>query len=121
MLQDSFVPVPQWWFDRLHPRSMATASWFVFIDAAGAALAGIPVAIGVTLSVKAHRPALGLLIGIPPSLYIIGNGLITYGPPNYAAAWVVESLQLLSIGAAVSLAAALLSRLPRTFVRADAL
>jgi hypothetical protein len=119
-LEESYVPVPQWWFEHLHPRPMATASWFVLINAVGAALAGIPVAIGVILFVKNNRPTLGLLICIPASLYIMGSGFITYGLPNYAAAWVVDTLQLLSIDVAVMLAVALFSRLPLTFVRAGA-
>jgi hypothetical protein len=119
LLEGSYVPVPKWWFEHLHPRPLATDSWFALLNTVGAALAGIPVAICVVLFVKNHRPMLGLLIGIPPSIYIMGSGLIAYGLPNSVAAWVVDTLQLLSIGLAVSLAVVLFSRLPLTFVPAN--
>jgi hypothetical protein len=32
----------------------------------------------------------------------MGSGLITYGMPHYAGAWLVDTLQLLSIGVAAS-------------------
>jgi membrane-associated PAP2 superfamily phosphatase len=43
LLEGSHVLVPQWWFDHLNSRPMATEAWFVLINAVGAALAGIPV------------------------------------------------------------------------------
>ena len=49
----------------------------------------------------------------------MGSGLIAYGLPNSAAAWVIYTLQLLSIGLAVSLAVVLFSRLPLAFVPAN--
>jgi hypothetical protein len=119
-LADSYVPVPQWWSSHLHTQFMATASWFVLLNATGAFLAGIPVAFGVLCLEKAHRQTLALLVGILPSLWIMGSGLVTYGLPTYVAAWMVDSSQFLSIGLAVSVAVALFSRLPLTFVRADA-
>jgi hypothetical protein len=94
-------------------------SWFVLINAAGAVLAALPVASGVVLFVKKQRLATAFLVGVPPSLYIMGSGLVAYGLPNYTAAWVVDVLQFLSIGLAVLLVAVLFSSLPLTIGSSD--
>lgn len=109
-LEGSDYPPPQWWRDHLHLRPVASASWFVLINAAGAVLAAIPVALGVILFAKTHKLALGLAVGVPPSLYIMGSGLVAYGFPKHAVAWVIEVFQFLSIGLAVLLAVVLLSK-----------
>jgi hypothetical protein len=112
LLEGSYNP-PQWW--RVRPR----VSWFVLINAAGAVLAALPVASGVVLFVKKQRLATAFLVGVPPSLYIMGSGLVAYGLPNYTAAWVVDVLQFLSIGLAVLLVAVLFSSLPLTIGSSD--
>jgi hypothetical protein len=115
-LENSYFP-PLWWRDHLHLRSVASASWFVLINAAGAASAAIPVALVVVLFAKTRRLVLSLVVGVPPGLYIMGSGLVAYGLPKYAAAWVIESFQFLSISLAVLLAVVLFSSLPLTFER----
>lgn len=111
-LEGSYNP-PQWW--HLRPR----VSWFALINVAGAVLAALPVALGLVFFVKEQRPAICLLVGVPPSLYIMGSGLAAYGLPKYTAAWVIEVLQFLSIGVAVLLAVVLFSRLPLTIGSSD--
>ena len=64
------------------------------------------------LFVQKQRRATGIMVGVPPSLYIMGSGLAAYGLPRYTAAWVIEVLQFLSIGLAVLLAVVLFSCLP---------
>jgi len=118
-LEGSYFPPPQWWRDHLHLRPVASVSWFVLINAAGAVLAAIPVALGVVLFAKTHKLALGLVVGVPPSLYIMGSGLVAYGLPKYAAAWVIDVFQFLSIGLAVLLAVVLFSSLPLTIGSSD--
>jgi hypothetical protein len=118
-LEGSYFPPPQWLRDHLHLRPVASASWFVLINAAGAVLAAIPVALGVVLFAKTRKLALGLVVGVPPSLYIIGSGLVAYGLPKYAAAWVIEVFQFLSISLAVLLAVVLFSSLPLTIGSSD--
>jgi len=117
-LEGSYFP-PQWWRDHLHLRPVASASWFVLINAAGAVLAAIPVALGVVLFAKTHKLTLVLVVGVPPSLYIMGSGLVAYGLPNYAAAWVIDVFQFLSISLAVLLAVVLLSSRPLTIGSSD--
>jgi hypothetical protein len=112
LLESSYAP-PQWW--RVRPKM----SWFALINAAGAVLAALPVALGLVLFVKKQRLAIGLLVGVPPSLYIMGSGLATYGLPKYTAAWVIDVLQFLSIGLAVLLVVILCSRLPRAIGSSD--
>src|SRR5258705_3396484 len=82
-LKWSYYPSPQWWRDYLHPRVVASASWFVLINVAGAILAAVPVGISVVLLVKQHRLALSVLVGLLPSLYIMGGGVLEYGLPHY--------------------------------------
>ena len=118
-LEGRYSLPPQWWFDHVHLRRVASASWFVLVDAAGAILAAIPVAVGVVYFVKTRRLAISFIVGVPPSLYIIGSGLVEYGPPKYAVAWVVDVFQFLSIGLAVLTAVALLSSLPLTIGWSD--
>lgn len=113
-LEDSYFPPPLWWRDHLHLRPVASASWFVLINAAGATLAATPVALVVVLFAKTRKLVLSLVIGVPPSLYIMGSGLVAYGLPKYAAAWVIEMFQFLSISLAVLLAVVLFSSLPLT-------
>jgi len=98
---------------------VASVSWFVLIDAAAAVLAAVPVAIGVVFLVKTRRLAISLAVGVPPSLYIVGSGLVEYGEPKYVAAWAVDVLQFLSIGLAVLLAVVLISSLPLTIGWSD--
>jgi hypothetical protein len=117
-LGGSYYPPPQWWSDHLNLRPVAPASWFVLINAAGAVLAAIPVALGVVLFGRAHKPALGLVVGVPPSLYIMGSGLVAYGLPKHAVAWVIDVFQFLSIGLAVLLAVVLFSGVHLYSVRA---
>lgn len=111
-LENSYFPPPLWWRDHLHLRSVASASWFVLINAAGAASAAIPVALVVVLFAKTRKVVLSLVVGVPPSLYIMGSALVAYGLPKYAAAWVIEMFQFLSISLAVLLAVVLFSSLP---------
>jgi hypothetical protein len=115
-LENSYFPPPLWWRDHLHLRSVASASWFVLINAAGAASAAIPVAL-VVLFAKTRKLVLSLVVGVPPSLYIMGSGLVAYGLPKYAAAWVIEMFQFLSISLAVLLGVVLFSSLPLTIER----
>jgi hypothetical protein len=117
-LEGSYFP-PHWWRDLLHLRPVASASWFVLINATGAVLAAIPVALCVVLFAKTHKRVLGLAVGVPPSLYIMGSGLAAYGLPNYAAAWVIDVFQLFSIGLAVLLAVVLFSSRPLTIGSSD--
>jgi hypothetical protein len=117
-LEDSYFP-PQWWRDHLHLRPVAAASWFVLINAAGAAMAAIPVAGGVVLFAKTRRQTLGLMVGVPPSLYIIGSSLAAFGLPNYTAAWIVVVCQFLSIGMAVLVTVVLFVSLPLTIGSSD--
>ena len=112
LLEGAYAP-PQWWHVR--PK----VYWFVLINAAGAVLAALPVALGVVLFVKKQTLAMGFLIGVPPSLYIMGSGLAAYGLPKYTAAWVIDVLQFLSIALAVLLVVVLCSRLPRTIGSSD--
>jgi hypothetical protein len=109
-IEGSYYPPPQWWRDHLHPRPVASASWFVLINAAGAVLAAIPVALGLVLLAKTHKLTLGLAVGVPASLYIMGSGLVAYGFPQQAIAWVIEVFQFLSIGLAVLLSVVLCSK-----------
>jgi hypothetical protein len=117
-LEGSYFP-PHWWRDLLHLRPLASASWFVLINAAGAVFAAIPVALCLVLFAKTHKLVLGLAVGVPPSLYIIASGLAAYGLPNYPAAWVIEVFQLLSIGLAVLLAVVIFSSRPLTIGSSD--
>ncbi len=112
-LQNSYIP-PQWWRNLLRPRLVASAAWFVLINAAGAIFAALPVAFGVVLFAKARRLVLGLLIGVLPCLYFMGSGVATYGLPTYAVAWVIVVFQFLSISLAVPLAVVLFSIGPLT-------
>ena len=106
-LEGRYSLPPQWWFDHVHLRRVASASWFVLV------------AVGVVYFVKTRRLAISFIVGVPPSLYIIGSGLVEYGPPKYAVAWVVDVFQFLSIGLAVLTAVALLSSLPLTIGWSD--
>jgi len=118
VLAGSYLP-PQWWLDHLPRQPVASASWFVLINAAGAVLAAMPVALGVVLFAKTRKLALGLVVGVPPSLYMMGSGLVAYGLPHYPAAWVIDVFQFLSISLAVLLAVVLFSRRPLTNVGRD--
>ena len=113
-LESSYFPPPLWWRDHLHPRPVASASWFVLINASGAVLAAMPVAIFVLLFGKAQKLAVGLIIGTLTGLYIMGGSLIEYGLPKYVAAWIVDGFQLLSISVAVLLVVVLFASLPLT-------
>ena len=110
----SDYPPPQWWRHHLHPRVVSSASWYVLIDAVAAILAAIPVALGVVLLAKSQRLVLGLLVGVLPSLYIMGGGLLEYGLPKYAAGWVINVFQFLSISLGVLAMVALFSSRPLT-------
>jgi hypothetical protein len=99
LLQDSYIP-PAWWQDHLRLR-LGVVTWFTLINCAGALLAAIPVAWCLARFARAHKMALSLSIGVPPSLYIMGSGLIDYGLPHYTSAWIVEFLQFLSISLAI--------------------
>jgi hypothetical protein len=118
-LEGRYSLPPQWWRDHLHPRSVAIVSWFVLLDAAPAILAAIPIAIGVVFLVKTRKLAMGIMVGVPPSLYIVGSGLFEYGLPKYVAAWLVDVFQFLSIGVAVPVAVMLFSTLPLTIGWSD--
>jgi hypothetical protein len=100
-LKDSYIP-PSWWPNHLQIRPAGTASWFVLINAAGAIFAAMPPALFLGYFAKAHKLALGLAAGVPAGLYIVGGGLIEYGLPHYAAAWVIEAFHFLSISMAVA-------------------
>ena len=100
-LLEGAYTAPPWW--GVHRRPITVGSWFVLINATGAVLAAIPIAIGVTIFASAHRKGVSLLVGLLPSLYIVGGGWVQYGLPKYPAAWVVEAFQFLSIGLAVLL------------------
>jgi hypothetical protein len=114
-LEDSYIP-PQWWRDHLPVRPVTPASWFVLINAAGAVMAAIPVALGIALFARTHRLALSLLVGVLPSLYWMGSGMVAYGMPRYTAWWVVDIFQFLSISLAVLLAVVLFPSRPLTIV-----
>ena len=110
----SDYPPPQWWRHLLHPRVVSSASWYVLIDAVAATLAAFPVALGVVLLAKPQRLVLGLLVGVLPSLYIEGGGLLEYGLPTYAASWVITVFQFLSISLGVLAMVVLFSSRPLT-------
>jgi hypothetical protein len=105
---------PQWWRHHLHPRVVSSASWYVLIDAMAAILAAIPVALGVMLLAKSQRLVLGLLVGVLPSLYIEGGGVLEYGLPTYTASWVITVFQFLSISLGVLAMVVLFSSRPLT-------
>jgi hypothetical protein len=112
----SDYPPPQWWRHHLHPRVVSSASWYVLIDAMAAILAAIPVALGVVLWAKSHRLVLSILVGVLPSLYIEGGGLLEYGLPTYTAAWIIGIFQFLSISLGVLAMVVLFSGRPLTIV-----
>ena len=107
-------PPPQWWRHHLHPRVVSSASWYVLTDAMAAIVAAVPVAVGVVLLAKSQRLILGLLVGVLPSLYIEGGGLLEYGFPTYTASWVITAFQFLSISLGVLAMVALFSSRPLT-------
>jgi len=119
ILAGSYSLPPQWWLDHLHQRPLASASWFVLINAVGAISAAIPVAVGVVLCARTQKLAMSLLIGVPPSLYIMGSALFEYGLPKYVTAWVVDAFQLFSISLAVLSAVWLFSSIPLTIGSSD--
>jgi hypothetical protein len=99
---DSYIQ-PQWWTNHLHSQPLASAAWLSVVNGAGAVAAAIPVAIGMVLFSKHQRRSLSLGIGILSAFCFMGAGIVSYGFPNYAVAWVVELFQFLFIALSVVL------------------
>jgi hypothetical protein len=113
LLESSYLP-PSWLLASVPSRSVATVTWFIFLNAAGAILAALPVAFGAVLLVKGDRSRLCLLLGFAASACVLAGNLREYGLPLLAATWTVEVLQFLSIGVAVTVLVALYPRRPLT-------
>ena len=91
-----------------------TASWLAVINATGATLAAIPVALAVLLWGGSQRKEIASLAGVLAGVLVVGGGLVEFGLPTYAVAWVVDLIQLVSICVLVPLLVLLLSRRPLT-------
>jgi hypothetical protein len=118
LLQNCYIP-PSWWYGLLHSRFVASFSWFVLVNFLGAVSAAVPVALCVAFFAKSNKLALALLVGFPSALFVIGDGIVAYGFPAYAAAWAIEVLHFLSIGLAVLLEVAFFLSRPLTSVGRD--
>jgi hypothetical protein len=79
-------------------------AWFTLINAAAVALAAVP------LGLALRRWGLGLSkpwaisVGAAIGAYIVGSGLIEYGPSRHLTGLVVDALQFVLIGVAPLLA-----------------
>ena len=96
-----YSAIPHWWREFAQSGPVAAASWFTLLNIAGAVLAAIPVAIGVMLGLKVRRAPVGLIIGLVSALVITGGGMLQYGVPPSAGAWVTDVAQFLAVSGAV--------------------
>jgi hypothetical protein len=113
LLQHSYQP-SAWWMDRIHPERLGATSWFVLVNGAGAVLAAIPVVVVLQLWGGPQRRPLALMSAALAAATFVGGGVVQYGLPTYAAAWVVELAQLATIFLAVPALIALLPGRPLT-------
>jgi hypothetical protein len=109
-----YAAMPHWWRAHLVTGPLAVMSWFTMLNLGGAALAAIPVGIGVVLSVNSRRNLLGLIIGVLPALYMVVGGLTQFGVPTNLVGWVVDMAQFLAVSLAVVAAVALIESCPLT-------
>jgi hypothetical protein len=108
LLQDNYIP-PSWWQNHLRMPPVNAIAWFLLMNGAGALIAAIPVALCLARFAKTHQFTLSIAAGVPPSMYIIGSGLVEYGLPRHSAAWIIDAFQFASISLAILLIVALFS------------
>jgi ethanolamine transporter EutH len=107
-----YAVIPHWWRHFVPNATAALVTWFTLQNVGGAILAAIPVALGIVVGTKAHRVALGLVVGVVPALYIVVGGLMEYGVPPSVIGWVVDLGQFLAVSLAVVAVVALIQRRP---------
>jgi hypothetical protein len=107
-----YAVIPHWWRQFVPNAAAALVTWFTLQNVGGAILAAIPVALGIVVGTKAHRVALGLVVGVVPALYIVVGGLMEYGVPPSVIGWVVDLGQFLAVSLAVVAVVALIQRRP---------
>jgi hypothetical protein len=108
-----YAEIPQGWRQFVSNSTAAVVLWFTAINAGGAVLAAIPVAIGLILGIKTRRKTLALVIGVLPALYILVGGFVQYGRPPGLGGWIADIAQFIAVSLAIlAMVAPLESRLP---------
>ncbi len=107
-----YTAMPHWLRHFSPNAAAAVVTWFTLLNAGGAILAAIPVALGVVRGTKTRQVTLGLFIGLMPALYLAVSGCIEYGVPSNLEAWVVDIAQFVAVSLAVVGVLALIRGLP---------
>lgn len=105
-----YADIPTWWPQRQLRGSITALAWLAFVDACGALLAAIPVAVVLTLRAKERRVGTAVGIGAVTALYIGIGGLVQYGALPSVGGWVVRLAQLISVLLSVAAVVILIGR-----------
>ncbi len=84
-------------------------AWFTLVNATGVLVAAVPFGMALRRWSSSFTKSWAISVGVAVGFYIVGSGLIKYGPPPHTAGWVVDALQFVLISTAPLLALTLKS------------
>ena len=87
-----FTSLPSWWMGMWPSRTVGVYIWFGLLNAAGAVLAAIPVAILFRWLIDRNRVRAAFIVGVITALVVTGSAAAKYSP--FARATALMALEL---------------------------
>jgi hypothetical protein len=89
-----FTALPPWWMGLWPSRRVGAYTWFGLLNAAGAVIAAVPVAILLRCLIDLNRVRAAFIVGVLPALIVIGSVVMEYPPSRLASALMAVELFL---------------------------
>jgi hypothetical protein len=89
-----FTLLPSWWMGIWPSRRVGVYTWFGLLNAAGAVIAAVPVAILLRYLIDLNRVRAAFIVGVLPALVVIGSVVMEYPPSRLASALMAVELFL---------------------------
>jgi hypothetical protein len=89
-----FTSLPSWWMGIWPSRRVGIYTWFGLLNAAGAVIAAVPVAILLRGLIDLNRVRAAFIVGVLPALIVIGSVIMEYPPSRFATALMAVELFL---------------------------
>lgn len=90
-----FAATPSWWMASWPSRKVAVYAWFGILNAAGAVIAAVPVAILLTWMIDENRRRAAFTVGAPTAFLMIASVVAHYSPLSGASVVMTAELFLL--------------------------
>lgn len=89
-----FAATPSWWMAIWPSRKVAVYAWFGILNAAGAVIAAVPVAILLTWLIDENRLRAAFTVGAPTAFLMIASVVAHYSPLSGASVVMTAELFL---------------------------